>query len=235
MKVELSSCKYYFLTCENEVRREHFLREFKGLDVKEVNPVIGIGRNPSGVTGFSRMLDLAIFDQDRNAPFKPFVLFEDDVKKYREFPEFVDIPDDADFLYVGLSYYGMNDFSHCYDVFYKNVDSSIIRVFNMLSIHGLMICSIRGLISFQKCLMEACYKGETCDITVARMLPYINAYALRIPLVYQLGDIGGQEEPTKIEFNSPDRANIPESWINTTNMSILTCHLDCNAIHPLHY
>jgi len=227
MRIDLGSCKYYFLTCENEVRREHFLKEFSGLDITEVNPVVNIGRNPSGITGFSRMLDLAVFQMDRQQPFRPFILFEDDVKKYRDFPSHIDIPEDADFLYVGLSYYGMNDFSHCYDVFYKNVDSDLVRVLNMLSIHGLMICSIRGLIAFQKCLIEACYKEETCDITVARILPYINAYALRVPLVYQFGEIGGQEEPTKIEFQSPDRANIPDHWINTTNMSILTCHPDC--------
>jgi len=233
MRIDLGSCKYYFLTCDNDIRREHFLKEFAELDVTEVNPVVGIGRNPSGITGFSRMLDLAVFHMDRQQPFRPFILFEDDVKKYRDFPSYIDIPDDADFLYVGLSYYGMNDFSHCYDVFYKNVDSELVRVFNMLSIHGLMICSIRGLIAFQKCLIESCYKEETCDITVARILPYINAYALRVPLVYQFGEIGGQEAPTKTEFQSPDRANIPEHWINTTNISVLTCHTDCNARYPL--
>jgi hypothetical protein len=226
-------CKYFFLTCANELRRQHFLKEFADLNVTEVNPVMGIDRILSGVTGFSRMLDLAIHHQDRTKPFQPFMILEDDVKKYREFPESIEIPDDADFLYVGLSYYGMSNFSHCYDVFYKNVDSNTVRVFNMLSIHGLIICSIRGLVSFQKCMLESYYKNEASDITVTHFQPYINAYALRVPLVYQLGDIGGQEAPTKIEFQSPDRANIPEHWINTTNISFLTTHPEANATHPL--
>lgn len=235
MKVELTSCKYYFLTCNNEIRREHFLNEFKGLDVTEVHPVTDIDRIPSGITGFSRMLDLASFQQSRDKPFQPFVLMEDDIKKYRDFPDFVDIPDDADILYIGLSSYGMSDYSHCYDVFYKNVDSNIVRVFNMLSLHGLMICSIRGLLAFQKALFEAYFKNEPWDIAITRFQPYMNVYALRVPLVFQSSELGGQEVPTKIEFQSLDRANIPDYWINTTNVTLLTCHPDCNARHPLSY
>jgi len=236
MKIDFKTSKYYFLTCENEKRRQHFLKEFGDLDITEVNPVIGIGRNPSGITGFSRMLDLGIHNQKKGEPFQPFIIFEDDLKKYREFPDSIEIPDDADFLYIGLSSFGMSEFSHCNNsVFYKNVDENLIRVFNMLSIHALVICSIRGLVAFQKCLIESNFKGETCDITIAWMLPYINAYALRVPLVYQFGELGGQEPPTKIEYNHPDRANIPDYWINKTQFSVITTHPDCNARYPLSY
>ena len=37
------------------------------------------------------------------------MLIEDDIKKYRDFPEEIDIPDDADLLYTGLSCWGMTD------------------------------------------------------------------------------------------------------------------------------
>ena len=229
MKIDLSACKYYFLTCENEKRRTHFWNEFAGLDITEVHPIVGIGRIPSGITGFSRMLDKAVCDQPVGQPFRPFVLMEDDVKKYREFPDSVVVPDDADFLYVGISSFGMNDFSHCHDVFYKGIDNDVVRVFNMLSLHGIMVCSLRGVLILQKCLMESRFTDLIWDIYTARMQPFVNAYALRVPLVYQFGELGGQEGPTKIEFSSPDRANIPPGWIHRQHFSFLTCHPDCSS------
>lgn len=229
MKINIKSCKYYFLTCNNDIRREHFMKEFGDLDITEVNPVMDIGRNQSGVTGFSRVLDVAVRDQRRE--FKPFCIFEDDVKKYRDFPEEIEIPDDADFLFTGLSSYGMSEFSHCYDVFYKGIDENVVRTFNMLSVHGIIVCSIRGLLGFQKCLIESYFTGSTLDIYTAYLQPYYNFYALRVPLVYQYGLIGGQEGTTKIEFNN-ERTDIPEYWINKTNVSIITCHPGCNAAYP---
>jgi hypothetical protein len=233
MKILLKSLRYYFLTCDNPVRREHFMKEFGDLSITEVNPVIGIGRNPSGVSGFSRILDLAVCDQRNSSDgFQPFGIFEDDVKKYREFPESVEIPDDADWFFTGLSYYGMSDYSHCYDVYHKGVDDSVVRMYNMLSVHGIIICSLRGLLAFQKCLMESYFTGTTFDIFTAQIQPYYNCYALRVPLVYQFGEIGGQEEATRVEFHG-ERPGIPDYWINKTNASILTCHPVCNAAYPL--
>jgi len=224
MRIDLKKTKYYFLTCNNETRRQHFLQEFADLDVTEVNPIIGIEKTRSGVTGFSRILDLAIQNQDPRKPFQPFGLFEDDVTKYREFPESVEIPDNADWLFLGLSYYGVNDYStHCHDLYYRNFDDNIVRVFNMLSLHGLMICSMSGVIALQKCLMESYFTGMIWDIYTAQIQPYYNVYALRKPLVYQLGELGGQEAPTKIELGSDDRYEIPQHWINRSNASILTC------------
>lgn len=233
MKIDFLSCKYYFLTCDNPVRREHFLKEFSGLDITEVHPVTGIDRLLSGVTGFSRMLDLAVSQMDRQQPFRPFVLFEDDIKKYRDFPDSMEIPDDADLLYIGLSSYGMSEFSHCHELFYKGIDANIVRIFNMLSLHGIVLCSIRGVLMFQKCLLESYFKNEPWDITATWFQPYMNVYALRKPLVYQSAELGGQESPTKIELHSFCRANIPDYWIHTSSVALLTSHPDCNAKHPL--
>ena len=232
MKIDFKNSKYYFLTCNNEKRRTHFLEEFTGLDITEVHPVTGIDRLLSGITGFSRMLDKAVSDL-KGSSFQPFVLFEDDIKKYRDFPDSMEIPDDADLLYIGLSSYGMSDFSHCHELFYKGIDDNIVRIFNMLSLHGIVFCSIRGVLMFQKCLLESYFKNEPWDITATWFQPYMNVYALRKPLVYQSADLGGQEGPTKIELHSFCRANIPEYWINTKSVALLTSHPDCNAIHPL--
>jgi hypothetical protein len=221
-QIRLKECKYYFLTCNNEVRRQHFLEEFSFIDVTEVNPIVDIEKHKSGVTGFSRILDLGIKNQDRSKPFQPFGIFEDDVTKYREFPDSVEIPENADLLYLGLSSYGMSDYSHCYQVYFKNVSPDVIRIYNMLSLHGIMICSLRGALALQKALIEAFHTGFIWDIYIAQLQPYYHVYALRSPLVYQSGELGGQEAPTKFQFGDNDNPHIPDNWINRTNASILT-------------
>ena len=132
------------------------LEEFEGYDLTEVNPlsiVNGISKEQSGSTGFSRMMDIATINQDRTKPFQPFMFIEDDIKKYREFPEEFEIPDDADLLYTGLSTWAMTDAEAGSPgtVCCSQVDGfpDLVRVKNMLSTHGFMVCSVMGLLSLQ--------------------------------------------------------------------------------------
>lgn len=70
----------------------------------------------------------------------------------------------------------------------------------MLAIHGMIVCSMRGLLTLQKCMFESYFKNIICDIYTAQIQPYLNIYSLKKPLVYQYGKIGGQESPTKIDL-----------------------------------
>jgi len=229
MHLLLDNMKYYFLTCNNEIRRQHMLNEFKDYDITEVNPVIDPSKHKSGATGFSRILDLATLNQDRNQPFQPFAMFEDDVKKYRDFPKTLEIPDDTDLLYIGLSTCGMNHDHWTNTVCFTNVEShsEVLRTYNMLALHGTIICSPRGLLAIQKCMFESYFKDKEWDIFLAQIQPFYNVYALKKPLVYQWGEIGGQEGPTKIEYPEEIKKeqNIDPSWINKTHVSVVTCFL----------
>lgn len=222
MKIDLQNIYYYFLTCNNKIRKDHITNEFKNFKLVEVNPIMNIGKTKSGATGFSRILDQACIHQDKNKPFQPFAIFEDDVKKFDEFPLEIEIPNDTDILYIGLSICGMNKSRWCTTVCSRNINDNIIRVYNMLAFHGIIVCSIRGLLTLQKCMFESYFKNIIWDVYTAQIQPYLNVYALKKPLVYQYGKIGGQEEPTKINY--VDKADIPISkeWINKDNLSILT-------------
>ena len=51
--------------------------EFSDYNITEVNPVpmnTGISKEQSGASGFCKMLDLAIKNQDKSIPFQPFAL-----------------------------------------------------------------------------------------------------------------------------------------------------------------
>tara|TARA_Y100000816_G_scaffold215663_1_gene160905 strand:- start:2540 stop:3163 length:624 start_codon:yes stop_codon:yes gene_type:complete len=204
------------------------LNEFKNLNIREVNPVKEItNKLQSASTGFMRILDLA--SKDLKNKFEPFIIFEDDIKTFRTFPDSIDVPNDADMLYIGVSQNGQKPEGKHFgynNVQYKDVNDDIVKVYNMLSMHGLMICSIRGMLTIQKAMMEAYYSNKICDRYVAQLQPYINAYALKYPLVYQWKDLGGKEYETKVNhesFNKKGHNKVPSANdINKTNVSVIT-------------
>jgi hypothetical protein len=222
MKLNLETMNYYFLTCNNEIRKNHILNEFKKFNLIEVNPVMNIKKKKSEATGYSRILDLACINQDKNKPFQPFTIFDDDVKKFDEFPLEIEIPDDADILYIGISKAGMNKTTDCPTICSKEINNNIIRIYNMLSTHGFIVCSIRGLLTLQKCMCESYFNNRACDIYTAQTQPYLNVYALKKPLVFQYGKIGGREPETKIDYINKTDISISKEWINKGNFSILS-------------
>ena len=225
MKINLHDIYYYYLTCDNKTRRDHITNEFSNFKLVEVNPIMNIGKNQSGSIGFSRILDQACIDQDKNKPFQPFTIFEDDVKKIDDFPSEIEIPDDTDILYIGISRFGIREKTELgwnVGVCFKNINENIIKIYNMCSMHGIIVCSTRGLLSLQKCMFEAYYRDIIWDIFTAQIQPYLNIYAFKKPLVYQYEKLGGQEYGTKIEFISNVDNPISNEWINKDNLSILT-------------
>ncbi len=224
MKVFLQQIKHYFLTVDtNGVRKKHMMEEFKDYDINEVNPVIGIGRYKSVATGFSRMLDLGLRNQERELPFQPFIIYEDDCSKFREFPEYLDIPDDTDLLYIGLSKCSLNNIRDHVRNYFENVNDDIVKIYNMLSAHGIMVCSALGAHALQKAVIEGFYKNNVFDIFLAPLQSYYNMYALRVPLVYQEELYGGNEGETKFTLTDHS-SSLPTEYINTTNDSVITCY-----------
>ena len=225
MIIDLQNINFYFLNCDNEKRKIHMINEFKKYNIIEVNPIKNIGKNKSGSTGFSKILDLACINQDRNKPFQPFVIFEDDVIKYREFPNTIKVPDNTDILYIGLSKCAFNNKKWCHHLCCDNINNDIIRIYNMLSFHGVIVCSMRALLALQKCFMESYFKDIIWDIFTAQMQAHIIVYALKIPLVYQYSVLGGLQGATKIEYSNIKNKTLPKEWKNNKNISIITNYI----------
>lgn len=235
MQITFHQTPFYYLTTPNSHQRHtHFEQEFADYNPIRVLPVPASHFNPnesrfrrtrkSGITGFLKIIDAA----SRTDPhhFHPFVILEDDVKQYRTFPLKLNLPDDSDLCYLGLSEWGMTDQPNgvCHTVCCTEVNDDLVRVYNMLSTHGILVCSIRGVLALQKCLLEDYYKHQGWDRTLAQMQPYIRAYALKEPVVYQYGPLGGQEneQATRITHARFLHQTLPDAWKNTTNLSILS-------------
>ena len=196
MIINFKEINFYYLTCNNKPRRDNMEEQFKNYKLKPVFPVMGIMKEKSGATGFLRVLDKAAQDQPYNKPFQPFVIFEDDVKiSSKGIPDQITIPDDADMFYIGLSRYGI-DSKQSIGFRYRSVDDNIVKIYNMLALHGVIICSLRGFSIFQKSLMNDYNLRRIWDLTICEVQNQLNVYALRNPLVYQWRPLGGNEGAT---------------------------------------
>lgn len=223
----LKDISWYFLTTGLDTnRRNHMLEDFKEYKVKEVNPVLTsqkISKFQSAATGFLRMIDRGLREQDISKPFQPFVLLEDDASKYRKIPHSISIPMNCDLLYIGISRWGIpesGDIGRKNYLFYTQVDNNLIKIQNMLSMHGIMICSSAGANLITRCMSEAFFKNIIWDIPLARSQSLYNVYALREPLVYQdkkYNDEHHIDESTKFVIKNENFARQNGSFKVTKN------------------
>lgn len=136
--------------------------------------------NKSGNLGYRDMLKHAYPETKFDVP-KAFL--EDDVMLCGH-PQTWEIPDDADLLYIGLTRAGV---SPAKKVWYTPLDDyeDIVRVWNMLTSHGIVVCSQRGLDTIIKSMEKDLADKRIYDYTLAHEIGKIFAYSLTIPLVYQ--------------------------------------------------
>jgi hypothetical protein len=135
----------------------------------------------------------------------PFLLLENDaVAKSLDFS--VEMPHDADAVFVGISACGTainasKPIHHTYGNYYSQCSvPNLVRIYNMLSTHAVLINSERFARNWLLCCMEAAVRNVPIDTVVARTQRHFNVYAQMDPIFYQAEYLGGQEKFTKISF-----------------------------------
>jgi hypothetical protein len=187
-----------------------------------VMPIIGIQKNKSGATGFFRMVERGLKAQHRGEPFRPFLMLEDDISFSTDSSNLqIDVPDDADLLYVGLSNCSMNDYMFHYANYYQGVEAfpDVVRIKHMLATHGIMVCSALGASVLQRTMLEVYLSDKAWDIPLAYIQPFYNVYALRKPWVYQDSVYGGDDACTRITLEGDDR-ELPKEWLSRDHVTI---------------
>lgn len=219
MILNLKELKYYYLTIPQNINRiENIEKNLNDLNLTRVDSVLDdkLSKFQSGALGFFKMIDIATNEYTNT--FIPFGLLEDDVNKYRDFPDFIDIPDNTDILYIGTSIYGYNHSIKWanLNVFTESIDKrkDIYKINNMLSTHGFIITSKQGLHYCIKSMEIAKHNNIHYDIILAGMQNHYNVYCLKTPLVYQDGKVGGSEDATKRELKlNLLNVKIPDNYI----------------------
>lgn len=119
----------------------------------------------------------------------PFIIFEDDID-VKDFKPVVDIPDDCDAFYLGISSWGrMNGHSGPF-VQYEKIDENIFRVYNMLGTHSILYLnpeyvSVCQKISYHQYLIE-----DYIDIGFTDIQKYYNVCCFDNPMFYQTSSNG---------------------------------------------
>jgi len=136
VKLNLLDIPLYYINLDRDVEKknktESLLRE---LGFRNAYRFPGVPHNDK-ITGCA----LSHYHILRQAK-PPFIILEDDCELYGEFKSEIDIPDDTDALYLGISHWGRYlNHSGPY-VHIDPVKDGIVRVYNMLATHAIMYLS----------------------------------------------------------------------------------------------
>lgn len=144
-------------------------------------------------------------------PGRALLILEDDVAAIDGFDPHLDVPDDADAVYLGVSQFGAVDlidyvgFSNM--IAADAVDERLLRIYNVLSAHAILYVTER----FKAAAAEATLRAladldREHDKEMARLQEDFVVYALRRPLFYQSNALqkpeagDRQEAMTRIEL-----------------------------------
>mgnify|MGYP006082591653 CR=1 FL=1 len=208
MIIDLKNIDYYYLTNNNKKRKKHMLKEFCNYNLFEINPnpLFDGNQYKSAGSGFLKIIDTVSNKINNN--FKPFVMLEDDIKKKENYPDNLEIPDNCDIFYLGHSKYGINQRS-LIDCMYITHNNNIVKLVSMLATHAMMICSFKGLLYMQKCMMTVFYEKKPWDIPLATTMHTLNVYSSTKELMYQYGPVGGRQKNT-FNINFPREKSLIE-------------------------
>lgn len=171
---------YINLDDEDEKRkRTEFM--LKSLGFKNVVRFSAIRHEKGRIIGCARSHYEILKNQN-----PPFIILEDDCSLNVEFSEQIEIPDNADCLYLGISHWGRylnhsGPYVHC-----EKVNNEIVRVYNMLATHAIMYLTDSYV---DVCKRIAYYYGyeieNHIDIGFAEIQKLYNVYAFDKPIFRQ--------------------------------------------------
>ena len=138
----------------------------------------------------------------------PFILFEDDCI-VKNFKPIIEIPDDADAVYLGISSWGrMNSHSGPF-VQYEDLGDGLLRIYNMLSAHAILYLNQEYVSLCSRISEQATSIADHQDIGFAEIQRYFNVYAFDDPMFYQSSSNGTDQPLTTYPTHELIQPNIP--------------------------
>jgi hypothetical protein len=125
---------------------------------------------------------------------EPVMIFEDDANTTLHYKNIIDIPDDADAVWLGTSVFGLvNDWEKLsiYDGIYLTTPTKtgeykdLYKVENMLSLHAVLFISKRYKHQMFNYLKYSINKYIAPDIITAETMRDFNIYACKKPMFFQ--------------------------------------------------
>ncbi len=172
---------YYINLDDDEDKRKSTETLLKRMGFRNVHRISAIFHSKGRIIGCAR----SHYEILKEAK-PPFIIIEDDCALNKEFVNEIEVPDDADALYLGISHWGRYlNHSGPY-VHYEKVDDEIVRVYNMLATHAIMYLSETYVDICKRISYHYGYEVEGhLDIGFAEIHKFYKVYSYDEPLLRQ--------------------------------------------------
>ena len=183
MKIKLTDIPVYYVNLEGEdLKRENTESMLKNLGFKYVHRFNAIRHEAGRIIGCARSHH-AVLSMDIEPPF---IILEDDCALNRKFKNEIEIPDNADALYLGISHWGRYIGHSGPFVHTTKVNNEIVRVHNMLATHAIMYLSKEYVDVCRRVAHHHGYEIEDhLDIGFAEIHKLYNVYSFDDPIFRQ--------------------------------------------------
>ena len=178
MKINLLDIPVYFINLDRDTDKRAYLEKtLKEVGFKNINRIDAIKGNP-GIVGLSKSQNLAL-----NQIPAPFIVLEDDCD-IKHFVAEIEVPDDADAVYLGNSPWGRVDGYHGLMLRATKVENypEMYRIYNMLSSHAILYLTDDYV---GMCRRTTKYCSDVSqvpmDVPFAEIQKYFNVYAFNKP------------------------------------------------------
>jgi len=182
MKIKLTDIPVFYINldeCQEKKKRTEEM--LKSLGFNNVERFSAIKHKSGRIIGCARSHYEILKSQK-----PPFIILEDDCSLNKEFVDEINILDNADALYLGISHWGRYlNHSGPY-VHITKVSSDIVRVYNMLATHAILYLTESYVDICKRISQHFGYVVENhLDIGFAEIHKFYNVYSLDEPLFRQ--------------------------------------------------
>lgn len=209
MKINLIDIPIYYINLDSdEHKRKSTETLLKMMGFRNVNRVSAIFHPKGRIIGCARSHHEIL----KNIS-PPFIILEDDCALNKEFVNEIEVPNDADCLYLGISHWGRYlNHSGPY-VHFSKINNELVRVYNMLATHAIMYLSQPYVDICKKISYHYGYEVEGhLDIGFAEIHKFYNVYSFDDPLFRQydwsavtsgkLTEVAINKEKSELLFNN---------------------------------
>jgi len=183
MKINLIEMPVFYINMSKDKhKKKHIEQQLSDLGFKNVTRINAVEDKKNGRVGLSKSQLMALSQVSA-----PFIVLEDDADP-NSFEPVIEVPDDADAVYLGNSQWGLQSSHAGFYLKYKKVEGypKILRIFNMLSSHAILYLNQEYV---AVCQRTTKYCAETypmpMDVPFAMIQRFFNIYAVNDPMFIQ--------------------------------------------------
>lgn len=163
MVINFKDIHFYYLNYEGYADRrvvmDNMLNNW-GVNYDRIPNNVDLPLRQNRITvGHIKLLEQAITNN-----IFPFVVMDDDIKPINDFPKDINIPNEADIIFLGGSLYNCGGIKP--DMYITQHGDDFYRVYYMLGLTPSLIPSLKSAQLLLKFLQDSLQTGEFCDIII---------------------------------------------------------------------